>query len=142
MSDRTRKEESFLGLGWAFPPSFSAGGGDVEMVSGPEDIEQSLRILLGTAPGERVMHEGFGCDLPRLMFEELDQALLNNAKRLISDAIIEHEPRIRLDQVDVTRSRAEVGAIVVSVFYTVRGTNSRFNMVFPFYLMEATRPGA
>ncbi|HZF48941.1 MAG TPA: GPW/gp25 family protein [Polyangiaceae bacterium] len=142
MSDRTRRDESFLGRGWAFPPSFSAGGGDVAMVSGPEDIEQSLRILLRTSPGERVMNEAFGCDLQRLLFEELDQRLLNTAHRLISTAIIEHEPRIRLDHIDVTRSRTEAGAIIVSLHYTVRGTNSRFNMVFPFYLTEATRPGA
>ncbi len=68
-------ESSFLGRGWAFPPSFSGGGADVEMVSGAADIQQSLQILIGTSPGERVLAETFGCNLASLVFEELDQGL-------------------------------------------------------------------
>jgi uncharacterized protein len=134
--------ESFLGRGWAFPPSFTSGGADVEMTADAEDIQQSLHILLGTSPGERVMQEAFGCDLASLMFEEVTQGLLNTIERLIKNAIIDHEPRIKLDGVDVTRSGSEPGCVIISINYTVNGTNSRFNMVFPFYLTEATLPGA
>jgi phage baseplate assembly protein W len=132
---------SFLGRGWAFPPSFPELGAEVEMVSDAEDIVESLQILLGTSPGERVMQEAFGCNLASVLFEELDQDLISTVERLIKDAIIEHEHRIRLDRVDVTRSAAEASCVVVSIHYTVKGTNSRFNMVFPFYLTEATFPG-
>ena len=134
-------DPSFLGRGWAFPPSFSAGGADVEVVSGVEDIEQSLRILLGTWPGERVMQETFGCDLASLTFEELDQRLINTLERLITDAVIEHEPRVKVNRIDVVRSASGPSAVFITVHYTVRGTNSRYNMVFPFYLTEATPPG-
>ena len=134
-------DPSFLGRGWAFPPSFSAGGADVEMVSGALDIEQSLRILLGTSPGERVMQETFGCDLTSLTFGQLDQGLVNTVERLVKNAVIKHEPRIKLDKVDVARSATELGAVVIGVHYTVTATNSRFNMVFPFYLTEATPTG-
>jgi phage baseplate assembly protein W len=134
-------DPSFLGRGWAFPPSFSGGGADVEMANGVEDIEQSLRILLGTWPGERVMQETFGCDLGSLAFEQLDQRLINTVERLITGAVLDHEPRIKLDRVDVARSVDGPSAIFITVYYTVRGTNSRYNMVFPFYLTEATPSG-
>jgi phage baseplate assembly protein W len=134
-------EEAFLGRGWAFPPSFSAGGAGVEMTSGADDIHQSLRILLGTIPGERVMQETFGCNLDSLVFEEMDQGLVNTLERMIRDAIVDFEPRVDLDGVDVSRSSTEAATVLISVRYTVRGTNSRYNMVFPFYLMEATPAG-
>lgn len=132
----------FLGRGWAFPPSFVAGGAGVEMASGVDDIEQSLQILLRTWPGERVMQETFGCDLGSLVFEPLDQRLINTLERLVGDAVIDHEPRIKLDRVDVARSAGGPSAVVITVHYTVKGTNSRYNLVFPFYLTEATPAGA
>jgi phage baseplate assembly protein W len=145
-------ENSFLGTGWAFPPVFASGGTNVEMVSDAEDIEQSLRILLSTQPGERVMQEFFGCDLHGVLFEEVDQSLVNAITRLVEDAILYHEPRIRLDRITVTESTAEPGealpsagyggaTLFISIHYTVRGTNSRYNMVYPFYLEEAALPG-
>jgi phage baseplate assembly protein W len=132
---------SFLGRGWAFPPTFGAGGASVDMADGVSDIEQSLRIILGTTPGERVMQESFGCDLSRFLFEEIDQRLLNKLSRLVSDAILAHEPRVKLDKVEVTPDDAVYGRLAIRLSYTIRGTNSRFNMVFPYYLMEATQPG-
>ena len=92
---------SFLGRGWAFPTQLRRGGSSVDMVADVQDIQQSLRILLGTIPGERVMVEKFGCDLSRFLFEEIDQRLLNKLKRLVSDAVLEFEPRIKLESVDI-----------------------------------------
>jgi uncharacterized protein len=131
-------EPSFLGKGWAFPPSFAAGGAGVEMTSGAENIQKSLQVLLGSSPGERVMREAFGCDLTSLLFEEVDAALIDTARRVIRGAIVSHETRIVLDRVDVTRSDKEPHCINVSIHYTIRGTNSRYSMVFPYYLTEAT----
>ena len=137
---RSKGEHAFLGRGWSFPPTFSRGGGEVEMVTNAEDIQQSLRILLGTTRGERVMQESFGCDLQSLLFEEGDQWLMSRIERTIRDAIASHEPRITLDAVKVTGQDVRAGRLDVSIRYTIRGTNSRFNMVFPFYLTEATLP--
>lgn len=134
-------EAPFLGRGWAFPPTFAAGGSNVEMVSGAEDIHQALQILLRTTPGERVMEESFGCDLTRYLFEELDQRFINGVERLIKNAIIEYEARIDLERVEVTRSPTEAGCAMISIQYSIRGTNSRYNIVFPFYLTEASLPG-
>lgn len=111
------------------------------MVSGPEDIEQSLRIILGTAPGERVLLDQFGCDLPSFLFEEVDQRLLNKLKRHITDAVLEFEPRIQLETIDVRDADPKAGRLLIRLTYLVRSTNSRFNMVFPYYLLEATQPG-
>lgn len=128
----------FLGSGWSFPPAFRRGGAEVVMVSGVEDIHQSLQILLSTRLGERVMQEEFGCALDSVIFEEIDQGLINTLTRSISDAILYHEPRIRLEQIDVDESAEQPGLLLISLEYTVRSTNSRFNMVYPFYINEAT----
>jgi len=131
---------SFLGSGWSFPPEFSAGGAEVQVVSDVEDVHQSLQILLATRRGERPMQETFGCNLDALLFEEMDQALVSKVTSLISDAILEHEPRVDLSGVDVSPG-AEAGVLRIRIDYGIRGTNSRYNMVFPFYLNEAVTPG-
>lgn len=131
-------DPSFLGRGWSFPPAFTTGGGDVETVAGAEDIKQSLRILLDTVPGERIMQDAFGCHLPSLVYEELDQALVNTIERFVSDAILAYEPRVVLDKLDVAASGKDAGVVLIGIFYTVRATNARYNMVYPFYLTEAT----
>lgn len=130
-------DQSFLGRGWAFPPTFSLGGADVEMVTGADDIEESLQILLATAPGERVMQELFGCDLEGVVFEPLDQSFINTVTGMVSNAILDFEPRIDLNKLSVTESEEQEGLLLISIDYTIRSTNSRYNMVYPFYLKEA-----
>ena len=134
-------QQAFIGTGWSFPPTFAAGGTEVEMVSAAEDIQQSLQILLSTRLGERVMQDEFGCDLNHVLFEEIDQGLVNTLNGLISDAILYHEPRIELDRLEIDESNGQDGLLLIRLEYTVRSTNSRFNMVYPFYLNEATVPG-
>ena len=108
------------------------------MISGPEDIHQSLQILFATQLGERVMQDEFGCDLNGFLFEEISQGLVNSLTAVISDAILYHEPRITMDKLEIDRSASEPGLLLISIHYTVKSTNSRYNMVYPFYLNEAT----
>lgn len=129
--------DAFLGTGWSFPPSFLADGAEVVMTSGLLDIHQSLEILLRTRPGERLMQEAFGCDLDAMMFAEVNAALVGRVETAIADAILLHEPRVQLVAVDVEPTR-EASLLEIHVEYTVPATNSRFNMVFPFYLHEAS----
>ena len=136
-----RSDDSFLGLGWAFPPSFGDLGADVETVAGAEDIAQSLRILLATATGERLLRPDFGCGLPQVLFEEMDQGMVTTLRRLVEDAVLYHEPRVDLESVDVEASDTGSGLLHIRLSYTVRGTNSRYNLVYPFYLLEAAMPG-
>jgi uncharacterized protein len=134
-------DQSFMGTGWNFPPSFTKGGAGVVTVSGVEDIHQSLQILLSTQLGERVMQDEFGCDLHYVLFEEIDQSLINTLTSLVSDAILYFEPRISMDNLDISESQTQQGLLLISIDYTVRSTNSRFNMVYPFYINEAANPG-
>ena len=135
-------DPSFLGTGWSFPPAFANGGAGVEMVSGAEDVRQSLHILLSTRLGERVMQDQFGCALDSVLFEEVDQDLVNSVSSVITDAILYHEPRITLDRLDVSEHTSQQGLLMISLEYTIKSTNSRFNMVYPFYVNEAMTPGA
>ena len=114
------------------------------MVSGGDDIRQSLEILLATHAAERPFQDGFGCDLRQFMYEEMDQGLLNRLTGLISDAVLMHEPRVILNRVDIDAPEREAaaGLLLVRLDYTIRGTNSRHNLVYPFYLNEASEPPA
>ena len=134
-------EKPFLGTGWHFPPAFAKGGKDVLMVSDAEDIQQSLRILFSTQLGERVLQDTFGCDLNSFVFEEIDQSLINNMERMISDAILYHEPRIILDRLMISESPDQSGLLLINMDYTISGTNTRYNMVYPYYINEAVIPG-
>jgi len=125
-------DDAFLGKGWAFPPAFANNGGTVAMASGVEDIHQSLQILLATRLGERVMQEDFGCSLDAVMFEEVDQGLINSINSLITTAVIYHEPRIKMENIDISADTN--GLLLISLNYTVPSSNSRYNMVYPFYI--------
>lgn len=132
--------QSFWGSGWGFPPQFAEGGREVVMVTGETDILQSLEILLSTQLKERVMRSSFGSALKHYLFEEIDQGLINGLRNAIRDAILDHEPRIDLDKVEIDASDEREGLVLISISYSVRATNNRFNMVYPFYLNEATDP--
>lgn len=141
MSTPEGSKPSFLGTGWSFPPEFGPGGAEVDLVSEVEDIHQSLQILLATRINERPMQESFGCNLDGFLFEEIDHALVNRISNLIHDAVLLHEPRIKLENLDVSQDRSETGLLRIRLEYLVLGTNSRYNMVYPFYLNEAVTPG-
>ena len=129
-----RMHTSFLGRGWSFPPAFSAESKGVEMTSDEEDIQQSLHILLSTEPGERILRPGYGCNLNSLLFEPMSTALKTYVASLVERAILHYEPRIALQSVRVMPAVPGEGRIDIVIEYTVRTTNSRFNMVYPFYL--------
>lgn len=133
-------EHSFLGRGWAFPPTFSKGGagGRVAMTADADDIRQSLHILLSTAPGERVMRPEFGCGLKNHVFANVSHGAIVQMKDLIERAILFFEPRITLTDIQVSDQDIADGRLDISLHYTVRMTNTRSNMVYPFYFIEGT----
>ncbi len=134
---RDDKKNSFLGTGWAFPPSFSKGPQSVVMVSDEDDIRQSLEILLTTSVGERFLRPEYGCDLRRYLFEPLDEGLVAYIRDLVGNAILYHEPRIKLTNLALTPQNDE-GILLIELEYVIRTTNSRQNFVFPFYKDEGT----
>ncbi|NET44173.1 GPW/gp25 family protein [Okeania sp. SIO2B3] len=130
------KKPLFLGTGWSFPPRFYQEKGTVEMVSDEEDIQESLEIILSTGSSERVMQLDFGCELSQFMFEEITQSLITRIRGTISDAILDNETRIEVNDISIEEGE-EQGLLLIGVSYTVRATNTRSNMVYPFYLNEA-----
>jgi phage baseplate assembly protein W len=131
-------DSGFLGQGWAFPPEFSLQSGGVVMAVGEEDIQQSLRILLSTRLGERVMNPRFGCNLQNFVFEKINTTTITFLRDTIETAILYHEPRIILEEVKFADRTGSGGALVFDIIYVVSATNTRSNMVYPFYLNEAT----
>jgi len=131
------QKHSFLGTGWSFPPEFIQNKNSVKMIADEEDVRSSLEILFSTAVGERIMQPTYGCDLKKLLFEPLDTALKAYIADLLKTAILYHEPRIQLDDVELV-AVPEQGRIDIYLDYTVRATNSRYNFVFPYYKREGT----
>lgn len=125
----------FLGMGWGFPPSFVKAARTVEMTADEQDVFKSLEILLSTSLGERVMQPTYGCDLRRMLFEPLDASLTAYIKDLLRTAILYHEARIRLEQISL-RDLHEEGKLEITLDFTIRNTNSRYNLVLPFYRNE------
>jgi len=130
--------DSFLGRGWGFPPEFSKTTESVLLTEGEDDIEKSLEILLSTRLGERVMVPGYGCNLEELLFKPLNLTLKTYITDLIKTAILYHEPRIDVDKIRIEPSTDNDGLLLINIDYRVRITNSRKNMVFPFYQSEGT----
>ena len=133
---------SFLGTGWAFPPSFDRESGSVALVSDEEDIKQSLNILLSTSLGERVMQPRYGCNLSDYMFEPLSSSMIGFIKDRVENAILIYESRILVENIEVTDDGSFdliEGRFTISVEYTIPGTNSRFNYVYDYYKNEALK---
>jgi phage baseplate assembly protein W len=127
----------FLGIGWSFPPEFNQVEGKLAMTTDVEDIN-SLMILLSTRPGERVMFPNYGCDLQEMLFKPLDLTLITQMKGIIERAILYHEPRINILSIEIDAQEELEGEVLIQINYEVRNTNTRSNMVFPFYKGEAT----
>lgn len=131
-------EREFLGRGWSFPPKFDAVNKTVIMTAEEKDIESSLHILLSTRLGERIMQPTYGCNLDDMVFETMNLTMLTYMKDLIENAILYHEARIELDNVDIDTTRQNEGCFLIVLNYRVRTTNSRYNYVYPYYLNQVT----
>ncbi len=108
------------------------------MVSEDKDIRESLRIIFSTAPGERLMHPTFGCSLKKMVFEHINETIRTQIKDLIERAVLFFEPRITLLRVEVDETEINQGRLLIQLEYLIRTTNSRSNMVYPFYFQEGT----
>ncbi|MXV49673.1 hypothetical protein GS399_01715 [Pedobacter sp. HMF7647] len=135
-------ERSFLGRGWSFPPAFSKQTGQVVMTADEEDINKSLEILLSTTIGERFLQPSYGCNLDNYVFEGLSASTQTAIKITVKNAVLLFEPRIKLLTIELLTDFIYEGRIDISVDYEVINTNTRFNLVYPFYLNEANNKSA
>lgn len=132
------EERSFLGRGWSFPPEFTKNNKKLLMVSEEQDIEESLKILLTTTPGERLMQPEYGCNLRLLVFEHFSLSEQTIAREMIRRAILFYESRIKVNDIKFNTDNLHDGYIQILIDYTIQATNTRFNMVYPYYLREGT----
>ena len=134
MDDNIRNRE-FLGQGWAFPLQFSPHG-QIALARGERDIEQSIRIILETMPGERVMRPEFGCRAKELVFAPQNAATQGLMARYVEQALARWEPRIDLEAVHVYNDRSQDGALLVEIVYTIKATHDTRSIVYPFFIVE------
>ena len=132
------ESNTFLGEGWSFPPHFDKKSGTLVTTTAVIDINKSLHILLSTKLGERIMLPNYGCNLEELLFQPLDVTLKTYVKDLIKTAILYHEPRIDVLSIDIDTTNELSGELLVKIEYMIRITNSRGNMVYPFYKEEGS----
>ena len=133
-------EQLFLGTGWSFPPAFLRRSCTVAMVSAEVDVKESLWVLLSTMKGERTMLPAYGCDIWRLVFRAINTTLIGQVEQMIAKAILNWEPRVTVVDLVVSPRPGTVGVLDVEIEYLIRATNSRSNLVYPFYLEEGTIP--
>jgi phage baseplate assembly protein W len=122
----------FIGRGWAFPVGLDLRG-RVALTSGYEAIERSIRLILQTVRGERVMRPQFGSDLHLLVFAENNATTAGLADFYVRRALARWEPRIEVEDVTASWPDADRGAMTIDITYRVKATNDRRNLVFPFY---------
>ena len=126
-------EQQFLGVGWNYPTKLTDDG-QIDLARYEESIRQAIWIILGTAPGERLMRPGFGCGIHDLVFAPNSPGTASRVAGEVRRALLDWEPRIDLLSVQVEPQAAEPATLLIRIEYRVRMTNNRFNMVFPFYL--------
>jgi phage baseplate assembly protein W len=124
----------FIGAGWAFPPTTDATGG-IALVTREREIEQAIRLILGTARGERPMRPEFGCRIHDHVFGPANGATAGQIAYDVREALERWEPRIAVIEVGVGYDRIDSGVLYVDVSYAIAGTNDPRNLVFPFYVI-------
>jgi len=127
--------QEFLGVGWKYPVKVDERG-DIARSSKEEDIQEAIQIILGTARGERIMRPDFGCGIHDLVFAPNNASTAGLARFCVEEALVRWEPRIDIESIEVQADPAQPELLLISISYRVRSTDSRFNLVYPFYLMR------
>jgi uncharacterized protein len=121
----------FIGAGWSFPTSITPAG-TIRLITGTEEIDASIRMILSTIPGERVMRPEFGCRMWSLIFAPLTAGTLGQIEQYVREALDRWEPRIDVDRV-IAVADQESAEVKIELDYRLRSTNDVRNLVFPFY---------
>lgn len=124
----------FVGRGFAWPLTVDHTG-SIALTAPGGDIEDSMRVVLLTAPGERLMRPQFGCRIWDLMFEPVTHNLLGLISQAVRDALAQWEPRIEVEDVRPEQDDDDSGLVQIRITYRVKSTNDRRNLVYPFYVI-------
>jgi phage baseplate assembly protein W len=125
---------SFVGRGFSFPMGINTDGG-IRMTRGAEDLDASMRVILSTAPGERLMRPQFGCRIWDLLFEPVNFNTLGQMAEAAGEAIAQWEPRVDVLGIECTPDAYDAYLVNIDITYRVRATNDRRNLVYPFYVI-------
>jgi len=128
--------QEFVGSGWAFPLRTDATG-RIALVSQEREIEESIRLILGTAPGERPMRPEFGCAIHDYVFANADAGTAARIGEEVRVALRRWEPRIDVHDVDVSFDPQDPAVLYIDIRYQIRDSNDPRNLVFPFYTIPA-----
>jgi len=126
--------QEFLGVGWACPMSCDELSKDIALSRYEKDVEEAILIILKTAPGERVMRPDFGCGIHEYVFAPNNAQTAGMIRFHVEQALARWEPRIEELSVQVNSDSYRPEVLLIDIGYTVRSTDSRFNIVYPFYL--------
>jgi len=132
MSADARGKE-YLGRGLAFPLRTNARG-ELALATPERDIQEAIRIILGTRPGERVMRPDFGCRAHELLFEPMDAGTETLMQQYVAEALDMWEPRIDVLGVNVYVDREVDGALWTEIYYLIKATHDERSIVYPFFL--------
>ena len=135
----TFSSKAFLGVGWSFPPCMAADGA-TEIAEYEQDVDQAIRIIIGTDWGERIMRPDFGAGLRSFVFGPLNQTTIQRIQTRVQESLIKWEPRIDVESVVASVNSSARSKLVIAVTYRVRSTNTRNNLVYDFYLHEGAEP--
>ena len=122
----------FLGRGWAYPLRLD-GSGAFALAEGEDDVDQAIRLILGTAPGERPMRPEYGCAIHDMIFDSIDASLSGRVAVEVRTSLTRWEPRIEVTGVDAGPHPVDGHVLLITIDYRIRATNDRRNLVFPFY---------
>ncbi len=134
----SKHENNFLGSGWSFPVTFTAGNYQLKLTSYEDNINESINAILLTKKGERCLEPQFGSGLQQFFFRKMDATLKGEIKDAVKVSLLQNEPRITVMNVDVDFADLQNGLVEIAITYEYNQTNTRHNYVFPFYLNEGT----
>ncbi|MGP3690555.1 GPW/gp25 family protein [Streptomyces sp. IBSNAI002] len=126
------RADDFIGAGWAFPMRVSPTGG-IALVRRETELEQAMKIILSTYPGERPMRPGFGCRLRDYVFRDTGPQTMAMLSEEVRTALITWEPRVDIHSVRAMAAADQPSLVHVDIVYAIKATNDRRNLVFPFY---------
>jgi hypothetical protein len=125
----------FVGSGWAFPMRVGPTGG-IALVSGEQEVEEAMRLVLATSPGERPMRPEFGCAIHDMVFAPVNEETAGRIQHEVYTSLDRWEPRIEVQDVQVSAGE-HAGVLFIDVRYSIRGTNNPRSLVFPFYVIPS-----
>ena len=132
-------QPDFIGAGWSYPVATDATGG-IALVVREREIEQAIRLILETSPGERPMRPEFGCRVSDYVFAPANASTAGMLSYEVRRALDRWEPRIEVVEVGVSFDAVDSGTLYIDVRYVIKATNDVRNLVFPFYVIPADSP--